>query len=253
MHGTNAAVVLGKLKKNAALFLDIDGTLLDVAPSPDLVSVPVELVGTLRQVSIGLSGAVAIITGRPVAEADQLFAPLRLVASGVHGTEIRTSPEGPVSRLADRVPSVVFERLKSVTSVSPKVWVEEKGTGIAIHYRNDPAAAPSVKAELVRLLAGVRDQQLKLCAGRKVFEVVPAGFSKGTALETLAALPQFRDRTPIMIGDDASDESAFAAAERLGGMALRVAGEHFSRDSAQFGGPAEVGAWLDCLARQLAA
>jgi trehalose 6-phosphate phosphatase len=232
-----------------ALFLDLDGTLLDVAATPRGVSVPPELVPLLGRLVAGLEGAVGVISGRRVAEIDRFLAPLKLVAAGVHGSELRTAADAAIEDAAEPLPAELVEEVNGLSRLTPGVLVEPKRSSISVHYRAAPWAGPLIEAALRRLLERGPDH-LILCPGRKVFEVVPLHISKGTALEKLAALPPFRSRRPIMIGDDVADESALEAAVRLGGRGLKVAGEHFPKETAHFAGPAHVRAWLRDLAER---
>jgi trehalose 6-phosphate phosphatase len=232
------------------LFLDLDGTLLDVAETPDGVSVPNGLVPLLGRVAEGLEGAVGIISGRHLSDIDRFLAPLKLVAAGVHGSELRTTADGEIQDVAQPLPAGLVEAVNGLRHLAPGIQVEPKRSSIAVHYRAAPAAGPAIEAMLRRLLDHGPDH-LIVCSGRKVFEVVPAHISKGTTLETLVRLPAFRSRRPIMIGDDVSDESALEAAARLGGLGLKVAGEHFAKETAHFEGPAHVRAWLRDLAERL--
>ena len=234
-----------------ALFIDIDGTLLSVAPTPDAVTVPAGLVDLLERLADGLGGAMAILTGRRVTDADRLFAPLKLVTSGVHGTELRSERGGPVVALAPAIPADVIAAMHNIAGVASGILVEEKGCGAAIHYRNAPLARRALETELAAIIAASA-YDLVLRKGRKVLETAPSGYSKGTALAALLARPPFQGRRPVMVGDDVGDESAFIAAEQLGGMALRVAGEHFDKTGADFDGVASVRAWLKALAGRLA-
>jgi trehalose 6-phosphate phosphatase len=234
-----------------ALFIDIDGTLIGMAPTPDAVSVPAGLVPLLGRVAAGLGGAVALLTGRRITDADRLFAPLRLAASGVHGTELRAEPDGPVSNLAPPMPAAVLQAMHNLESLAEGILVEPKGAGLAVHYRNAPDARNALEAKVAAIVATAPDD-LAMRKGRMVIEVVPKRFSKATELTLLASRPPFRGRRPIMIGDDAGDEVALAAAERLGGLALRVAGEHFGPASADFAGVESVCVWLEALAARLA-
>ncbi len=233
-----------------ALFLDIDGTLLRMAPTPDAVSVPPELPKLLAAVAGGLDGALAIVTGRRVAEADRLLAPVKLVASGVHGTELRNDPAGPIMMLAKPVPADVIEMMMSVSRIAEGILVEQKGSGAAVHYRNAPLAQRAIESEVARII-GRSSYDLVLRRGRKVLEAVPRGFSKGQALVDFMDRPPFKGRRPLMIGDDVGDETALAAAEALSGMGLKVAGEHFATAEADFGGVGEVRSWLAQLAERL--
>jgi len=233
-----------------ALFLDIDGTLLRMAPTPDAVAVPADLPPLLGALADGLEGALAIVTGRRVSEADRLLAPVKLTASGVHGTELREEPNGPIKMLAEPVPAEVIEMMTSVSRIAEGILVEQKGSGAAVHYRNAPLAQRAIESEVARII-GLSSYDLVLRRGRKVLEAVPRGFSKGQALLDLMRRPPFKGRRPLMIGDDVGDESALIAAEGLSGMGLKVAGEHFRAAEADFGGVHEVRSWLAQLAERL--
>jgi trehalose 6-phosphate phosphatase len=233
-----------------ALFIDIDGTLLDVAATPDAVTVPAGLVQLLDSVVTGLGGALAILTGRRIADADRLFAPLALVASGVHGTELRTERGGPISTLSQEIPACVVQAMDNINRIASGILVEHKGSGVAVHYRNAPLAHAALESEMAAIVAA-SSYDLVLREGRKVLEAVPLGYTKGSALEMLASRPPFKGRCPVMVGDDVGDESAFLAAERLGGLALRVAGEHYGKESADFEDVRSVRAWLKVLASRL--
>jgi len=225
-----------------ALFIDIDGTLLDMAPTPDAVRVPPGLVQTLTRLSATFNGAVALITGRRVADADRFFTPLKLTVSGVHGTEARCSRDGGTTMLADPVPAALSGAVRNVARALPGILVEEKGAGLAVHYRNAPEARATLELQLRQVIRGWDSFALR--RGRKVLDVVPKTHSKGTGLGWLMQLPAFKGRRPVMIGDDHGDEPAMEVAENLGGVGLKVAGEHFSPDGADFASSASVRAWL---------
>lgn len=230
-----------------ALFCDIDGTLLGMAPTPDAVHVPAGLPRLLERVARGFGGAAAILTGRRVADADRLLDPLRLISSGVHGTELRREPGGPIAELARPIPAGVIQAMNKISAIASGIMVEQKGSGVAVHYRNAPLARQALESEMAAIIAA-SSYDLVLRQGRKVLEAVPKGFTKGTALLDIISRPPFKGRRPVMVGDDVGDESAFAMAEQLGGLALRVAGEHFTREQSDFEGIDAVRAWLRALA-----
>lgn len=245
-----AARVLAANPSRFALFLDVDGTLLDIAATPTEVVVPRELAPLLARIGKGLDGAVAILTGRQLAEIDALLAPLEFIGGGVHGAELRTAAAGPIVRVAMSLPGSLVDQVLEIANDMPGTIAEPKGPGLALHYRQAPELKPMLEARLRLLLSRYADE-LVLCPGRKLFEIVPAGHSKGTALETLSKLATFAGRLPVMIGDDVGDVPALAAAERLGGFGLRVAGEQFAASSADLHGPSSVLGWLHGLADRL--
>ncbi|MGI9403109.1 MAG: trehalose-phosphatase, partial [Hyphomicrobium sp.] len=197
-----------------------------------------------------LDGALAIITGRRLQDIDILLAPEKLVGAGVHGAELRTAPGGVITPVAKPIPKALVAKLTDMAQGWPGVFVEFKGPGLAIHYRQAPALEAEIEAAL-RSHLEPHANEFVILRGRKLFEIVPAGYSKGNVLTTLAALPSFRNRVPIMIGDDVGDEPAFAAAEQMGGHALKVAGEHFGHDGVDLEGPAGVLTWLKGFAKRL--
>jgi trehalose 6-phosphate phosphatase len=232
-----------------ALFLDLDGTLLDIAGAPTEVTTPPSLVPALGRVGAALDGAMAILTGRTIADVDRLLAPLRLAAAGVHGNEFRSDPDGPVEVTSDTVPAPVVEAVRRIVAATPGLLLEQKDISIAVHYRGAPDAQSALEGELHDVLAR-GDSGLVLSHGRRVFELVPRGATKGTALQRLMRRPRFAGRIPVVVGDDMPDETALAAAAELGGVGLKVAGEHFASGATHFGGPGEVRRWLDELAER---
>jgi trehalose 6-phosphate phosphatase len=235
---------------NVALFLDLDGTLLDITAVPTDVAAPARLSATLGKLQRTLRGAVGILTGRKIDQVDRLLAPARLIAAGVHGAEIRLAPEGKIEVVSVSVPAPLVTAVERLARSIPGVLVEHKGIAIAVHYRAVPAMEPLLEAEL-RGLLDAHNTRLVLSHGRRVLELTPQASSKATALERLMREPPFRGRRPVMIGDDMPDEAALDAAVSLGGMGLRVGGEHFQGGGSHFTGPAHVRRWLQDLATAL--
>jgi trehalose 6-phosphate phosphatase len=234
----------------SALFLDLDGTLIDIAPTPASVRIPSGLARLLDQLVRRLGGALAILSGRPIGDVERLLSPLAPVAAGVHGAELRLMPQGEILFLAEPIDANISRAVHRLANRHLGVFVETKRSSIAVHYRQAPTLAPLLEAELALVLEDGPDH-LILAHSRQVLEIVPRHISKGAALEVIMELPSFAGRSPIMIGDDIPDLSAMDAAIRRGGRGLRVAGEHFSQVEADFANPTAVRAWLQSLAEGL--
>ncbi len=209
-------------RKDWALFLDIDGTLLELAPTPSEVVVPPDLPGLLRALTHVLDGAVALVTGRSLADVDALFSPLALTAAGQHGAEIRL-PNGATERLggADGVLAGLMAEIAAFAAARPGILVEDKGMTIAVHCRK----VPQYQAELGQFLtdlAAKHSDRLETIRGHRVFEIKPRSFNKRTAVEHFMRIAPFTGRLPLFIGDDRTDEDGFAAVRALGGHAIRV-------------------------------
>lgn len=228
------------LPRRAALFLDFDGTLAELAPTPGEVQVTpdvIDLVGALHR---RLDGALAIVTGRRLGDLDRLLAPLRLPGAGLHGAEMRFA-NGSVSAARPAAAAArLAESLRRRLGQDSRLLVEYKGAAVALHFRRAPERARECLATMRELAAG---SGLELIDGKLVIEARPAGANKGRAVRELAAQPPFRGRTPVFVGDDATDEDGFAAAAAQGGYGVKVGpGE----THAEFGCPtiADVQAWL---------
>ncbi|HYC13147.1 MAG TPA: trehalose-phosphatase, partial [Stellaceae bacterium] len=207
---------------------------------PEDVIVPRGLVPLLARLFDGLGGALAVLSGRSIEEIDRLLAPLSLPAAGQHGAELRLTPEGPIAReTALERPREWQAALTALVHAQPGLLVEDKGIGIAIHFR----AVPAAENEVHRALAGLEPERsgFALKSGKYVAELVPIGCDKGRALRRLMEAPAFAGRLPIAIGDDATDEDAFEAARALGGEALRVG---TGTAASAFADPRAVREWL---------
>jgi trehalose 6-phosphate phosphatase len=229
------------------LFLDVDGTLLDLAPHPDAVEVPSALIDALAAAERRLDGALALVSGRRIATLDRLFAPLRLRASGVHGAEFRCLCGGPVRMLAERqMPAEARSELVRLLERFPGTFAEDKGASLAVHCRAVPCSAGELAADLARLTMRFAEFDLELAPGDLVFEIRLPGFDKGTAIESFMAKMPFRDRRPVFVADDAMDRAGFDAVLARGGLAYSV-GRKLSGLSGCFPRPAAVRAWLGRL------
>lgn len=203
-----------------ALLLDVDGTLLNIAETPDAVRAEHELRDVLNRLVPALNGAIAFVSGRPISDLDRIFSPLQIASAGLHGIE-RRNASGSLHHTSFNNPLAdIRERLASFASSIDGVLLEDKGAAIALHYRR----APDVKdraGDLVRELTKNRDD-LSLLDGKMVFEIKPHGVNKGTAVEAFMAEPPFHGRMPIFVGDDTTDEDGFAAVNTLSGLSIRV-------------------------------
>jgi trehalose 6-phosphate phosphatase len=224
------------LTNGAALFLDIDGTLLDIAARPDAVVVPPDLPGLLGRLRERLDGALAIITGRPLAQVDEFF-PGSFAAAAEHGAILRDAA-GTLHHIAGRPAAFDhwLERLNAAASDIPGVIIEVKAVSLVIHYRQAPEAGEKLRA-LAESLIAQSGPDVELLPAHMAFELRPRGAGKDSALAWFMERPPFAGRVPVFIGDDTTDEPAIALATALGG-----AGMHVARD---FAGSAQaVRDWL---------
>lgn len=208
-----------ELRKDDALYLDFDGTLVAIAPEPSAVEVSDELRGLLDAASSRLDGALAIITGRPLGDLDRHLAPLRLAAAGEHGAELRTSPKGPSHFLAE-LPERVAEAARALAARLPGTLLELKSASLSLHYRRAPEHESAVIegiGELTAALSGYR-----MVRGKMVVELRPEGLDKGYAIQRLAAGTPFVGRRPVFVGDDTTDEDGFRRINKMGGISVRV-------------------------------
>jgi trehalose 6-phosphate phosphatase len=231
-----------------ALLLDIDGTLIDIAPTPNEVVVPPGLTDTLARVSERVGGALALVSGRPIREIDAFFAPLELPAVGGHGAEMRPVAGGALIQGHDTVLDAEFkDRLKQIAAAHPGVLVEDKGYSLALHYRLAPKQGVGLVHDVKHAYEAWDDRSIELLAGKAVIELKFAGFNKGTAVRQLMTYPPFAGRAPIIVGDDLTDEDAFAVAADFNGHAVSV-GRLLPGADQHFKSPAEVRVWLTRLA-----
>lgn len=233
-----------------ALFLDLDGTLLDIADAPDAVRVDETLRGHLTGLASALGGAFALVSGRPIADIDRLLALPDLAVVGLHGLE-RRDTVGHIRRLPAPVGlEPLRARLRRFAARWPGVLIEDKGAALALHYRREPAAAAPGREFVRSLVAGHAD--LVVLDGNMVFEIKPKRADKGAAIASLMTVPPFAGRIPVFIGDDTTDEDGFATVNRLGGISIRVGDRGPSHAPWQLADVAAVHAWLGRLVATLA-
>jgi trehalose 6-phosphate phosphatase len=235
-------------RREWALLLDVDGTLLDIAARPDLVVVPPDLPNMLCRLHDAFCGALAIVTGRTVLAIDTFFDPLKLIIAGVHGTEWRTEYGGGVVTVLNRPAPLLLADIERLPLELSGVEVELKDAGVAVHYRGRPSVGPLLRQHLERSVARY-DPTYTVEDGSMVIELLPVGHSKRRAVAQIMKLPAFVGRRPIAIGDDRSDDESFGAVVSLGGLALPVAGDYFKTGAATFSGPEAVRDWLTAVTR----
>ncbi|HAX92208.1 MAG TPA: trehalose-phosphatase [Rhodospirillaceae bacterium] len=227
-----------------ALFLDIDGTLLDIAPSAEEVVMPKQLIKDLGALYGKLGGALALISGRTIADIDHLFKPLRLPCSGAQGAEWRLSPDSEIQSHKP-LPSTIAQKITDAFGDIKGVRVEDKGYTVAVHYRQAVAQVEEIEEILTSVIKAIGAKEIVLVRGRKVVEVLRAGQNKGMALERFLKHEPFKGRRPAFLGDDDTDISAIGASLKNGGIAARV-GRGKKADNA-FASPDSVRAWLNVI------
>ena len=204
-----------------ALFLDVDGTLVELAAEPDAVRADSRLVSLLTALQARLDGAVALVSGRTIRTLDCLFAPLKLAAAGTHGLERRSS-DGHTRR-PDVAPEMAAVRaaMEHFAGNNPGVIMEDKILSMALHYRNRPRAA-KLAAELARSLVAGHEDGLVVQNGKMMVEVRPGRGDKGTAIADFMGEAPFAGRVPVFVGDDVTDEKGFDIVNARGGYSIRV-------------------------------
>lgn len=242
---------LSKGGAGCALFLDVDGTLLDIAESPEAVSVPDELRTALAVLHEQLGGALALVSGRSVDSLDRLFSPLQLPACGGHGAHWRAVASAPLEHAAVPLAAALRERLHALARRHPGVLAEDKDSSLALHYRAAPGAGPAIAAALQQLLGQPEGAGLRVLPGKMVYEVIAHDCDKAQAIRRFLEVAPFAGRPPLFIGDDVTDQPALALMPALGGLALSV-GRLLPGASAVFSAPATVRAALIQAAGELA-
>lgn len=204
---------------SCALFLDFDGSLVDLAPQPEAVIVPSGLIATLGAIHRYLGGALALISGRPIEQIDGFLRPLQLPVAGVHGTE-RRSADGTVTLLSTHPLQEVEDAAHALAALHPALRVENKRGSVALHYRQ----APELERLCLEIMQAAVDGSpgLTLLRGKMVAEAKPGGASKGHAIEAFLKEAPFAGRMPVFVGDDVTDEVGFSTVQRLHGLGIKV-------------------------------
>lgn len=234
--------------KRTALLLDVDGTLLDIAKTPDGVVVPLSLRTTLQDLLSLTGGAVALVSGRTIGTLDGLFQPLKLPCIGAHGAEMRLHPDGAVmKRHSPDISDAIRERLYALTSIDPRLLVEDKLHSIAVHYRLALHHESFLEKEIAAVVADEPGDEIEVLPGKAVIEIKPSRFNKGIAVQALMGYAPFSGREPIFIGDDVTDEAVFPILPELGGLGFSV-GRTIRGADGVIPSPEHVRTWLAGLA-----
>jgi trehalose 6-phosphate phosphatase len=228
------------------LFLDVDGTLLDLAATPGSVVVEAALLALLERLQRAAGGALALVSGRTIVDLDRLFTPLKLPAAGTHGCE-RRDAQG-VCRVAPVVREqldTLRESLGQIVARNPGLLLEDKGAALALHFLQAPQLEPELRAE-VAILAAPLVPHFALLNGHAVIEIKPALHTKETAIDAFLAEEPFRGRQPAFLGDDITDYAGFNAVRRAQGLAIAVGPR--VKSEWWLPGTASVRRWLEQLA-----
>jgi trehalose 6-phosphate phosphatase len=221
--------------RRAALLLDMDGTLIDLAPTPDAVVVPPGLPDALARLRDALGGALAIVTGRPIETVDRLFGDAPGAVAGEHGGAIRHVAGAAIERPdLPSPPASWLDTAEALVRAFPGTLLERKARGFALHYRQAPEAREVFEATLASLVGG--SERFQLLPAHMLWEVRPTGADKGSAVAALMQIAPFAGRLPVFIGDDVTDEDGMREARKWGGAGYRV--------DAVFRDPAGVRSWL---------
>ena len=218
--------------REAAFLLDFDGTLVDIAPAPELVRVEPGLAATLLRLRARCGDALAVVSGRPIAQLDGFLPGVPFAVAGEHGTALRHTPDGPVEPGWLGEAAALAKRHRGVR-------LEPKAAGFVLHYRANPDAGAALRQAAEAMVSGTGGR-FHLQSAKMAWEVRPAGVDKGGAVRALMQRAPFAGRRPVFIGDDVTDEDGIRAAIALGGTGYRIPDD--------FDTPADLRLWLGRLA-----
>lgn len=229
-----------------AVFLDLDGTLADIADHPDRVTIEPKIVAALARLSTRLHGALAIISGRPLDTIDDLLGPHKFAAAGEHGA-MRRNGNGHhrANTVSPQQLNALESEVRDELGKYEGILIERKSSSIAIHYRGCPDLKDACEAIATRLLH--KNEGLRRMPGKMVIELLASDFDKGRAIKEFLAEPPFLTRIPIFAGDDVTDEAGFAVTNDHGGLSIKV-GSGPSIAKYRINSPTELGTWLTELA-----
>jgi trehalose 6-phosphate phosphatase len=227
-----------------ALLLDIDGTLLDLMPTPREVWVPPGLSKTLNGLLEKTSGAMALVSGRSLNDIDLIFAPDQFPAVGGHGAEMRLGADNEsVATHAPPLDKELKRRLATIAKLSPGILLEDKGYSLALHYRLAPHAEKAIYEAVSLIRADLPNAPIEVLPGKCVCEIKHSGFTKASGVRELMTYEPFKGRKPLFIGDDVTDETVFAIMPDFDGVAFSV-GRRVQGVAGHFDTPGDVREFL---------
>jgi trehalose 6-phosphate phosphatase len=226
-----------------AVLLDIDGTLLDLAPTPREAWVPPGLAKTLNGLLERTSGALALVSGRSLNDIDLIFAPEQYPAIGGHGAEMRLALDGEAVAITPPLDKELKRRLAAIARLSPGILLEDKGYSLALHYRLAPHAERAIYEAISLIRKDLPDATIDVLPGKCVYEIKHVGFTKATGVRALMTRAPFSGRRPLFIGDDVTDQSVFEIMPEFGGLAFSV-GNRVRGVDGHFDAPQDVREFL---------
>jgi len=210
------------IKKRLAVFLDIDGTLIDFANKPNEIIVPKNLKHLLYYLNNKLEGTLALISGRMIVDIERIFNPLKFYSSGSHGIEYKDSFKKYIICNNKNIPKKIKKELSNFAKTYPGSFIEDKKFSIAFHYRN----IPNIKLKAFKAISNfTQNSNYKILQGNHVIELIPTNIDKGKAIAYFMKKPQFSKKIPIFIGDDYTDEFGFKFINDIGGISVKVGNE----------------------------
>lgn len=242
------------LAPGTALFLDVDGTLIEFVPRPEDARIPPSLLATVDALWQALDGALAVVSGRALSDIDRLFSPLSLAAGGQHGAEARLTRGGAAEVFASPLGplATVLAQAEGFLAAHPRIRVEQKGLSTAFHYRDAVDDAAALRAILEAAVAAHADT-VHLLDSHLCFDVRARHANKGKVVERFMTLAPFAGRVPVYIGDDWTDEDGFDAALGHGGRAIRIGVPRPTLATETMASPQELRRWLERSAAALKA
>jgi len=227
-----------------AVLLDIDGTLLDLMPTPREVWVPPGLAKTLNRLMVKTNGALALVSGRSLNDIDLIFAPDVFPAVGGHGAEMRIDLDSEsVAAHAPPMDKELKRRLAAIAKLSPGILLEDKGYSLALHYRLAPHAEKAIYEAVSLIRADLPNAPIEVLPGKCVCEIKHSGFTKASGVRELMTREPFKGRRPFFIGDDVTDETVFAIMPDMDGLAFSV-GRRAKGVAGHFDAPSDVREFL---------